>query len=122
DSLNSNVRVTDLLRKALVVARKLNVRDFEEWINSELTGYKDTDKVPEYRRLEGVPVAYSHYHGWYRLMTYNLAPEDAERMTTFWFHQPISYFESSLNEDTESITVSYNIEAERMLTRALHNR
>lgn len=121
DALNPDIRVADLLRKSLLVARELGLKEFEAWINSEMNGYKDQDEIPDYRELHGIPVAYSHYHGWYRLMTFNLSADMVDKMTMFRFHQPISYFESSLEGDS-SIVVSYDTRAEQMLTRALQNR
>ena len=43
---------SDLLRRALVVARRLGVSELTDWISSELNGY-DSDEVPEYRRIKG---------------------------------------------------------------------
>lgn len=38
-----------LLRKAYLVARKLKLSDFEEWINNEQNGYHG--EVPDYRMI-----------------------------------------------------------------------
>jgi hypothetical protein len=46
DALNSSVSVLDLLRKALVVATKLNIDEFKEWIELELKGYSDKKRFP----------------------------------------------------------------------------
>jgi len=45
--------VDDLLRLALVVARKLNVSEIEEWISSELNGYGSNTELPSYRVVKG---------------------------------------------------------------------
>lgn len=45
------VSTADLLRRALVVARRLAVPELVDWINSELNGY--SGEVPDYRRLCG---------------------------------------------------------------------
>jgi hypothetical protein len=50
---NSNVPTSDLLRKALMVARKLNLTTFEEWITKELHGYPEADPLPSYRKSKG---------------------------------------------------------------------
>lgn len=54
-ALNNNISITDLLRTALAVAIKLDVQEFEEWINNELNGYKDVDSsmIPKYRFIAG---------------------------------------------------------------------
>lgn len=57
DALNGDFRVSDLLRKALVVATKLKMTDFQSWINSELNGY--TKGLPEYRFISGQPQAWN---------------------------------------------------------------
>src|SRR5436305_6361273 len=59
----SNASVTELLRKALIVASKLKIEDFKEWINCELQGYGDKE-VPEYRRLTSEVKMFHPYHGW----------------------------------------------------------
>lgn len=63
DALNPSVSTLDILRKALVVARKLNLKDFEHWIKLELDGYPSED-VPDYRRTQGQLRAWNPYHGW----------------------------------------------------------
>ena len=58
----ANVDIGELLRKALVVATKLGVPDFREWITNELNGYKTND-VPAYRVLKAELTADNPYHG-----------------------------------------------------------
>jgi hypothetical protein len=45
----SECPVDQLLRKALLVATKLDVQDFRDWIQLELNGYPNSSKVPPYR-------------------------------------------------------------------------
>ncbi len=51
--------VADLLRKALLVASKLEVPAVPEWIRKELSGYGDGGDVPPYRRVHGVVRAFN---------------------------------------------------------------
>ena len=53
DSIDRNVRTSDLLRKALLVASKLDVPGVPEWIGNELSGYANNNDVPPYRRIQG---------------------------------------------------------------------
>jgi hypothetical protein len=53
ECLDSRVALTDVLRKALVVARKLAVSDFQTWIERELNGYEKAEDLPPYRRIAG---------------------------------------------------------------------
>jgi hypothetical protein len=43
--------VSDLLRKALIIATKLKLNEFENWINNELNGYPIHGELPRYRIL-----------------------------------------------------------------------
>lgn len=44
--------VDELLRKALIVAAKLRIADFKEWIDHEVGGYPGESEVPAYRILQ----------------------------------------------------------------------
>jgi len=50
----SGLPVADLLRKALVVARKLKVEDFAKWIELELEGYPNGEDLPDHRKVRGM--------------------------------------------------------------------
>lgn len=62
EALDENVSIEVLLRKAYLVARKLKLTDFEEWINNEQNGYEG--EVPEYRMIGGEYKALNPYRGW----------------------------------------------------------
>lgn len=47
------VSTADLLRRALVVARRLAVPDLVEWLSQEMNGYEDRESIPEYRTMWG---------------------------------------------------------------------
>jgi hypothetical protein len=64
DALNSSVSVLDLLRKALVVATKLNINEFKKWIEMELDGYSDKKTIPDYRHVVGQLRGYNPNRGW----------------------------------------------------------
>jgi AbiTii len=53
DASNPAVSVSSLLRKALMVAAKLELSDIPEWINQELSGYVGDDSLPPYRVVYG---------------------------------------------------------------------
>jgi hypothetical protein len=77
------VSTADLLRRALVVARRLAAPELVDWINSELTGYK-FGEVPDYRRLRGQLVAENPYRGAIPLFA---PPEMAEMLAAFSVRQ-----------------------------------
>ncbi|MEG4944126.1 AbiTii domain-containing protein [Microcoleus sp. F4-D5] len=64
DALNPQISVLVLLRKALVVARKLNIQEFQQWVEKELNGYPGISYLPQYRFMFGDLKARNPYHGW----------------------------------------------------------
>jgi len=64
DALDRVVKVSDLLRKALVVARKLNLGEFQKWVEEELRGYMDAPDAPKYREVHGEVKLWNPYRGW----------------------------------------------------------
>jgi hypothetical protein len=61
---NSDHDISDLLRKALMVATKLNLAAFREWILAELNGYADaSSELPGYRTIHGDLRVQNPFHG-----------------------------------------------------------
>lgn len=50
---SSGAAVADLLRKSLILATRLDVQELKEWAESELSGYKASAVLPDYRRARG---------------------------------------------------------------------
>lgn len=53
NATGSDTPISELLRKALIVAKRLNLDNFEVWIRSELNGYDPNDELPKYRIVDG---------------------------------------------------------------------
>jgi hypothetical protein len=100
DALEASVPITTLLRKALVVAKKLGIKEFQEWIQSELNGYDDFDNIPDYRRLYGDVKAWNPYHGYIPVIIQNESMSESLRIRKT--KQPISELESLLDKSKES--------------------
>lgn len=64
EALSSNGDILSLLRKAYLIAKKLTLTDFEEWITCELKGYAVPHSIPQYRLLRGKVEALNPYRGW----------------------------------------------------------
>ncbi len=47
------VSTADLLRRALVVARRLAAPELVDWLSQEMNGYQDRESIPEYRTMWG---------------------------------------------------------------------
>lgn len=63
--IDKNCDVLHVLRKAHLIASKLNLKEFDAWISNELNGYRsDDDTIPDYRKVKGTLKAKNPYRGW----------------------------------------------------------
>ena len=84
-AIDASVSPGDLLRRALVVARRLAVPELVDWISSELNGYY-SGEVPDYRRVQGQLMAKKPIHG---PITFFAPPDMAERLSDFAVRQSV---------------------------------
>ena len=63
EAMDSNADIESLLRKSYVIARKLKLLEFEEWIQCEQEGYGKKE-IPEYRMIQGQLKALNPVRGW----------------------------------------------------------
>jgi hypothetical protein len=64
EAMDPDVRVDDLLRKAVAVATTLGIDDFRVWATNELQGYAGDTTTPAYRHVTGVLRAFHPNRGW----------------------------------------------------------
>ena len=101
DALNRKVPVSDLLRKAVVVSRKLGANEIVEWLNHELSGYPpDEDQIPEYREIRGQIKVFNPYRGWQPMHFGD--PEMGERLARRRIGQAIGELVSIAENDRDS--------------------
>lgn len=82
-ALDQNIPISNLLRVAYTIAIKLSLKDFEQWLDNELNGYKNENELPEYRFVTGFMRFYNPYYGWL-----DVTIED-KRLTRALEHLPI---------------------------------
>ncbi len=91
DALDPSVSVLTLLRKALVVARKLGLQEFQNWIELELGGYIEKESLPSYRYVQGQLKGWNPYHGWQPVIAGDAETiEFHEELCDYPVGQPIS--------------------------------
>jgi hypothetical protein len=117
DALDKSVNTADLLRKALVVARKLKVTDIVEWLTHELNGYPEGAEVPEYRKLKGELKVHNPYHGWVPLMMSNT--KHAELLSKRGTSQSISELDRIANGDSDLVYVRLPRSIEQSLMKGM---
>ena len=69
--LSPNCDIVTVLRKAHLIAAKLKLSDFDQWIQYELNGYPDKESCPEYRKVRGTLKYFNQYYGWYPIIIPN---------------------------------------------------
>jgi len=103
--LDEKTNISQLLRKSLVVAIKLNLSDFEEWIRSELNGYTENENISQYRYIKGEIKGWNPYHGWVPFIIEDI--NEAERLSHKFINQPIGELESLAGEkDSDGVLAS----------------
>lgn len=90
DIVDSRVGISDILRKAKILAQLLKNDQFKRWVDSELKGYKSEDPLPDYRKFGAVN------HG-----TFN--GPFGKRVTNFQI--PLSYLPDFVQQYAKDLTV-----------------
>ena len=94
--MDPNVRVDDLLRKAIVVATTLGIDDFRVWAAKELEGYVGDTTTPAYRKVTGVLRVFHLKRGWIPVI---LPDKDLQtRLESRAAAEPISELEELYND------------------------
>ena len=97
--------VDELLRKALIVATKLDIQDFRNWITSELHGYSSRNEIPGYRKAQASLHVFNDVLG--RLVPYYLPEELEESLTQHSLKQPLASLVELVSSD--SATFEYQM-------------
>lgn len=94
-AMDPQTKVTDLVRRTLVVATKLHQGEMRDWATTELAGYNEKE-VPPYRRIEGQVMAQNPVRGLVPVMFESGA--DAKRLATRAAVQPLGEIEDTYRE------------------------
>jgi len=121
DSYESKVSVSELLRKSLVVARKLNLSEFEDWIKAELNGYSDAkfnDDVPIYREIQGQIKAHNPFRGWQPVIIQE--PSVYDKLSKRRISQPLPQLEELVKASGgKSLQVPFSPEIESVIMKMI---
>jgi hypothetical protein len=119
DCLDSTVSILEVLRKALVVARKLSLADAVTWIEMELKGFtKRMDAPPPHRMLTGQISARNPYHGWQSIMFDDTA--EAEHYSKCFVGQPVGELEDLLSGGSGTLVMPFDPAVEQELLACLN--
>jgi hypothetical protein len=88
-AIEGTTGVPELLRRAMLISTKLDLREFNAWVRHELHGYGGSEEaLPDYRNLVGVIKALNPYHG----------------------HVPVQFQDTQLEEMLREVPVSSSID------------
>lgn len=100
DLLNSETNLSTALNKAYFIARRLNIPDFLTFIENEINGYTDPDKLPAYRMTHGVLKAKNPFRGWEAVQ--GIPSEIEPELTSVKMFWPIAEMEAVLTSDRDN--------------------
>jgi len=118
--ISDKANIKDLLREALLIASKLNLSDFQIWINNELKGYPNSRKVASYRIISGEVKFFNPYHGWQSIPADITGLLEETSANTLYLNQSIAEIEDLiLKKGSESLAFSFEEEFAKILRKTL---
>lgn len=110
--LKPDCDVLHALRKAHLIAAKLNLKEFDSWIQNELNGYNCSNgEIPEYRDIQGIVKLNNPLCGWIPVVFEN--EKEEKRLSHRKIFQSISeVIVSSKEEHALLIYFSSNVSQE----------
>jgi len=104
-ALDSSTPVAEVLRKAKVVAAKLDLSDFKLWVERELDGYPDQADIPDYREASGSLKFWNPVRGWCPIVH----DGSLARLCTVKIGQPIGSLEDVVSRTSKGRSLQSNI-------------
>lgn len=115
----SDCDIVSVLRRAHLIATKLDLKDFNQWIINELNGYNSQNDVPEYRSVPGLLKAFNPYSGWIPVLLNN--PEIENLICRPKMANSISEISALCKGTDSSIVMSLPVEVQNSLNEMCDN-
>jgi hypothetical protein len=119
EAAGSEIKVSELLRKAKLILKDSGKQDFLSWVDKELNGYDKGEDVPEYRIIHGEPKGWNPYHGWVPFIIED--PKSQELLSKRGTSQSIAELESLIEHGDKSgyLQMSYPAEARANFSKSV---
>ena len=111
DIIENRLDTISILRKAKLIAAKLSLNDFNQWIDYELNGYDNHADIPEYRNIVGEVKARNPYYG---LIPVIMSSSISKQLNARKLLNPISEL-VSLSKSKQPITITLPSEISEIL-------
>lgn len=120
EAMDPNINVSDLLRRAKIVAVKLSRDDISEWIENELNGYSSKN-YPAYRKAVGT-LQYRYQNSIWR--SYNFEKLESNFVVPdIFLYASVSVLQSLLQDDSvKQINVTIPVETLTVLAKEANLR
>ncbi|MFK9095495.1 hypothetical protein [Bacillus salipaludis] len=115
EAVDGNSSINNLLRKALLVAKKLKVQDIEKWVFSEMNGYARFEEIPDYRVVRGNLKAWNPHYGYIPYIIENSKFYD--EVSTRKVDSSVSELEHILEGPNGNIIMKFHAELENYLMK-----
>ncbi|MFC1957047.1 hypothetical protein ACFLVY_01990 [Chloroflexota bacterium] len=107
----ANADIATVLRKCKVLSVRLGNKDFQSWVDYELSGYPSKNEIPDYRIIRHIP-SYGNFVGigWSQLnrqpIPISAIPEEyQEAVANLYLTEPISYYSSLVAQCSSEPTI-----------------
>ena len=104
--MSSDCDVVNVLRRAHVIAVKLGLKEFDQWITCELNGYPSAEPCPDYRIFTGSLKSLNPNFGWISAPILNVKSE--KTICTREVHNSISEIISLCKEKTDFLVFKFS--------------
>lgn len=96
--------IVTALRKAHLIAIKLGLVEFDEWICNELNGYPNQQSCPDYRKIHCKLKGFNPYKGWIPTVINN--PKIEKAVSEKCVVQSVSELITLINSNQNGLTIS----------------
>jgi hypothetical protein len=106
DVQDKNTSLSNLLRRAKLLANRMEETEFLEWIDLELEGYRTKEECPKYRNLHGEVKAWNPYHGWVPVV-FGKSSDVENIFSNRPTYQSVNEIEELLEGDSKDFHISF---------------
>lgn len=116
DVTKTDVKISELLRRAKILASELGDKDFLKWAEGELSGY--SKEPPAYRLVRGEPKGWNPFRGWIPVLFSN-SPETQKNLSEQRLRQSVSELEDLVASSDGTLQINYPAAGQKALGEAL---
>lgn len=122
EALSPSPSVINLLRKALMVATELEIKEFQEWIELEIYGYINSS-IPGYRTTRGQIRGWNPFHGWQPIIVQNQEMLSFyENLCNIQIRQPISELVALIENGESNLVLQLSPQLESILVSSVETK